>query len=234
MTTKQGEAGEAERTRTRIVYQSLPYVERVADPSQHKMLFMYSDVSDSLQEKLTSWLSAYKVFQPALALYFSARAGEHKYLDSRFLSLAQAIETYHRRTSNEQLMDGREFGKLVATQIDACPTPQREWLEGRLAYGNELNLRKRLKQILDPFKESFGDRTARKRFVDSILTTRNYLMHYDVKLKDKAARGEDLYRLCLRMEVLLQLHFLFELGFAVEEVAAFASRVQSIAEKLRY
>jgi hypothetical protein len=234
MVTQIGDESEEKLVDTRIVYQSLPYVERPAEPIWHLMLFRYGDIKDSCQERLSNWFSAYDVYQPALSLYFSSRAGDHKYLDGRFLSLAQALETFHRRTSDKQLMAEKDFDDLKELLLDACPDKKRNWLGGRLAYANELSLRQRLKDILAPFAESFGNKSTRRRMLDSIVTTRNYLTHYDIKLKDKTAKGRDLYQLCMRMEALLQLHFLSQLGFPAEEVASFALKAESLQEKLSF
>lgn len=94
----------------------------------------------------------YEVIGPALSLYFASKGGEHKYLDGKFLALAQALETYHRRTSQEALMDKAKFNGLVKVLIDSCPKEHQEWLKARLAFGNELNLARRLKKIFDPYR----------------------------------------------------------------------------------
>ena len=53
-------------------------------------------------------------------------------------------------------MPDKEFKKIVAGLIDACPKDRKEWLEGNLMYSNELNLRTRLKQIVKSFETFYG------------------------------------------------------------------------------
>jgi hypothetical protein len=216
-----------------LFYPSLPFSEDVPATDGHRMLFSYSQVRDSAEKKLARWLSAYELFQPALALYFGARAGAHKYLNGRFLSLAQAIETYHRRTNNERFMDERAYKKLAAELKKACPQELRTWLSQRLRYGNELNLAARIKHIVKPFSHHLGDAKERKKLIRRIVTTRNYLTHYDHRLKAEVAEGMELYALCMSSEAILQLHFLKEIGFSDTEIDDIVAKSDTLRAKLK-
>lgn len=90
-------------------------------------------------------------------MYFSTKVGAQKYIDGIFLSLVQGLETYHRRISSEQLMNSDDFNKLVEIILKNCPEENKEWLYGRLRYGNEINLAKRIKSIIEPFKNFLGN-----------------------------------------------------------------------------
>ncbi len=79
----------------------------------HKMLFRFPQIANKAENIINKWLLAYETIDPDLNLYFSFKAGEHKYLDSNFLALVQGIETYHRRTSDEKLMEESLFHDLV-------------------------------------------------------------------------------------------------------------------------
>ena len=69
------------------------------------MLFNFGAIKTNAQEVFNNWLNSYEYLSPALSLYFSTKAGAQKYLDGKFLALAQGLETHHRRTSSETLMD---------------------------------------------------------------------------------------------------------------------------------
>ena len=115
-------------------------------------------------------------------------------------------------------MDETEFEKLVEHLVDQCPEEKREWLSDKLNYGNEVSLSKRLRDIIKPFKDVIGNRTKRESLINKIVKTRNYLTHYDQSLELEAAQGEDLWPLCLKMELLFQLHFLKLIGFSREQI----------------
>jgi len=182
------------------------------------MLFNFGAIKTNADIIVNNWLNAYEIISPALNLYFSTKTGAQKYLDGKFLALAQGLETYHRRTSDEKLMDEKEFKSLVDAVKSNCPNDKKDWLDGRLMHGNEINLGKRLKKIIEPFKDYLGSSKERSKLLRKIVDTRNYLTHYSEELKPKSAEGNELWLLCQKMEVIFQLHFLKVLGFSNEEI----------------
>lgn len=197
----------------KLYYQSTPLSDARPKIAWHNMLFRYGHVANQLEGILKNWLSNYETSEPAFNLYFASKAGAHKYLDGRFMSLAQGIETLHRRNSKDTLMPEAEFSELVVALVKSCPPGQQDWLAKKLEYANELPLRHRIRQMLEPFESLYGDAKQRKHFIGKIIDTRNYLTHYDEKLADQAAKGESLWGLCMKLEALFQLHFLRLVGF---------------------
>jgi hypothetical protein len=232
MAAEQG-GGPEKPTEIKVFYQSLPFSERAPKVDRFRMLFGYSQIAASAEEKIRRWFAAYEVFRPALALYFGARAGAHRYLNGRFLSLVQALETYHRRITDERVMDDDVFRKLSADLRDACPEEHRDWLAQRLAYGNEISLAARLRQIIEPFAARLGDDDKRENLVRKFRDTRNYFTHYDKKLEDKAADGAELHALCVIAEAILQLHFLKEIGFTDGEIDSTIAKSDVLKAKLK-
>lgn len=200
--------------------------------SRHSMLFNYNQIERDFPRILTNWIDAYENIDPALNLYFSTKNNIYKYLDTKFLALVQGLETLHRRTSDEKLMPDSEFKALYEGLLLHCPEKSREWLEGRLKHGNELSLRKRLKNIIAPFKSLIGNSDDQKNTINGILNTRNYLTHYDKSIESSAENGIKLHYLCQKMEAIFQLTFLSILGFndgeillMVEDNAAFQKKL---------
>lgn len=215
-----------------IYYPSIPYSENLPNKSWHQMLFTYVVIKSNAQDVFNNWINAYDVLSPALNLYFSTQIGAQKYLDGKFLALAQGLETYHRRTSDEKLMDSCEFDSLVSTIIEKCPDKHVDWLKGRLMHGNEINLGKRIKLIIEPFKSHLGNSNERKKLLRKIVDTRNYLTHYSDDLKDNVAEGKELWNLCQKMEVIFQLHFLKVIGFNEEEINSVIENCYPLKQKL--
>ncbi|HIF9264547.1 TPA: HEPN domain-containing protein [Photobacterium damselae] len=216
----------------KVFYPSIPFTKKVPDKSWHRMLFTYGTIKSNAQDVFNNWLRAYEIMAPALSLYFSTKNGAQKYLDGKFLALAQGLETYHRRTSDEKLMDSSEFDSLVSTISESCPEEYTEWLSGRLMHGNEINLGKRLKRIIEPFKDKLGSSKERSKLLRKIVDTRNYLTHYSENLKDNAADGEELWELCQKMEVIFQLHFLKVVGFSDEEIESVVENSYLLKQKI--
>ena len=167
---------------------------------------------------INNWIEAYEQIAPTFNLYFLAKMGMQTYLTERFMALVQGLEAYHRRTSDEKRMDEAEFEKLVENLIEKCQEEHREWLSRELKYGNEVSLRKRLRDLIKPFKAVIGNRAKRNNLIDRIVNTRNYLTHYDLSLESEAAKDEELWPLCRKMELLFQLHFLQLIGFSREQI----------------
>lgn len=216
-----------------IYYPSLPYSKEEPKIEWHRMLFRYGNIASNAEKVINNWINAYDKIDVALDLYFSTTMGVRKYLDGKFLALAQGLETYHRRTSDEKLMDGEKFQDLVKRINDLCPEENREWLAGRLMNGNEIPFTKRIKSIIDPFKDVTWTSAERGKIIREIVDTRNYLTHYNESLKSKAVSGYDLWSLCRKMEILFQLHFLLVLGFTQEEIKSILNNCYQLQQKLR-
>lgn len=216
-----------------VYYESNPVSEGHPKLHLHNMLFRYGHIANQLEPILNSWLSNYEISAPAFNLYFASKSGAHKYLDGRFLSLAQGIETLHRRNLQETLMPDREFDQLVATIVEGCPAVRREWLSKKLEYANEFPLRKRIQQMLEPFESLYGGSKERKQFIGKVIDTRNYLTHYDPKLAQQAANGETLWKLCMKLEALFQLHFLRLIGLDAELIRKLANENHALRSKIK-
>lgn len=202
----------------KIFYSSISYVEKISIKTSNRMLFNYKIIKSNAQSIFNNWINAYEVISPSLNLYFSTKVGAQKYLDGKFLSLIQGLETYHRRTSSEQLMDSDDFNKLVEVILKNCPEENKEWLNGRLKYGNEINLAKRIKSIMEPFKNFLGNNKEREKLIRKIVDSRNYFTHYNKDLENKAVDGKELWQLCQTIEFIYQLHFFRVIGFTDIEI----------------
>jgi hypothetical protein len=219
------------RLNIKVYYPSLPFSEEAPKIDHHRMLFRFGHIRGNAETIINNWLNAYSIIRPALGLYFSAVTGTHKYLDGKFLALAQGLETYHRRTSSESLMERDKFRKLVASLLCLCPKVHRKWLRGRLLHGNEINLGQRIKKIIEPYKSYLGNSKERNKLIRSVVNTRNYLTHYSEELEKESAKGVDLWVVCQKMEAIFQLHLLQQLGFSEPEIQEILTNNYKLKQK---
>lgn len=224
--------GKSKPVSIKIYYPSLPYSKEEPKIEWRRMLFRYGNIANNAEKVINNWIDAYDKIGVALDLYFSTTMGAQKYLDGKFLALAQGLETYHRRISNEKMMDEEKFQNLVKSLHDLCPKENQEWLAGRLKHGNEIAFTKRIKSIIDPFKAIAWSSAERGKIIRNIVDTRNYLTHFDESLKPKAVSGIDLLHLCSKMEILFQLHFLYVLGFTQDEIKSIFDNCYQLKQKL--
>lgn len=216
-----------------LYYASSPFDEKIPKIEWHTMLFRFVDIKDRFNEIIDKWLGAYENISPSLNLYFSTKTGAQKYVDGQFLALAQALETYHRRTSDETYVTKKEFKALLNEMKSKCPEKHKDWLAGRLDNGNEISLRNRLNRIVESFKSIIGTDDEVELIIKLIVDTRNYLTHYNPKLEKKAASGQNLWNLCRKMEAILQLHLLKELGFNESEISSVLNNTYKFKNKLQ-
>ena len=225
---------EAHFTPVSIYYRSILCPDLKTVVSEFDVFFSYKDVATQLEKILVNWLSNYEISEPAFNLYFASKSGAHKYINGEFLSLAQGLETLHRRNSPEKIsMPENVFCELKNNLLEVCPEDKKEWLEGSLKYANGISLRHRIKQMIEPFKELYGSRREQSSFIDKVLNTRNYLTHYSPSLKDKSCDGIELAKLSQKLEVLFQLHFLHLVGLDHSLIIKLAKENTALQEKLR-
>ncbi len=217
---------------TDVFYQS--QLREQQNDAHVSMLYNYRDISEDFESTILKWFEHFETIQPAFELYLSSKIGAHKYLTGIFLSLIQSLETLHRRTSNETVMEPDDFNQLRATIIEAAPLQRRAFVESKLEHANELSLSTRLKRLIRPFRELFGTSSEIKLLLRNIVVVRNYLTHYDDAQESRAKRiiDRDLYNICLKMDVLLQLQFLQFTGMDVDQITSIAIKNHLIRRRL--
>ncbi|WP_039764939.1 HEPN domain-containing protein [Caldicellulosiruptor sp. F32] len=187
------------------------------------MLFTFSYISDKFEFFLRNWFKKVDLLKPVYDLYFGTLYNPRMYLEHRFLSLIQAIESYHQRTYGGKYLSDEDYKEVYNALVNAIPSDVRNDLRDRLKrylkYGNEFSLRKRLEEIFDKYREILNVFIEKESvFIDKVVNTRHYLTHYDEKLKEQAANGEELYNLTQKLKILLEICLLTELGFSLDEI----------------
>ena len=195
---------------------------------RNRMLFGFSDIRDNAERMINKWIESYEDYKNAFDLYFLAQLKPQLSLEVKFLTLAQGLEVYHRRMFSDDAPEMDEvklqYKELVQGLIEQYPDGKdKEWLEGKLEHLNEVSLGKRIKELINPFKEILGNSRKRGKLAYKTAVTRNYLTHYNPDLEPEAAKGEDLHVLCLKMELLFELHFLKLTGFTPEKIKSIAN-----------
>jgi hypothetical protein len=195
------------------------------------MLFSFRDMSDNFEKYLKNWFAKSEVLQPVYDLYFGTLYNPSMYLQHEFLSLIQALESYHRRVEDGKYVSEDDYTQIYKTLISAIPQELdndfKESLKQKLKYHNEFSLRKRVKKIL----KKFGDLGIllihdNERFVKDIVTTRNFLTHYDKNVEMKAKNGQELYELTQKIKFMLEICFLIELEIPIKTIKGLVSRNQ--------
>ena len=187
------------------------------------MLFTFRDISDKFESILKNWFEKAEMLKPVYDLYFGTLYNPRMYLQHQFLSMIQAVEAYHRRKFEGKYLSDKDFEPIYNRFKDMTNTLDvkasfKDALINRLRYGNEFSLRKRLKDLFAEYQDITQNFIKdENNFINRVVDTRNYLTHYDKKLRN-IADGEDLYRITQKLETILQICLLYELGFDKKEI----------------
>lgn len=191
-----------------------------------EMLFTFTNVSEHFETLLKNWFKKTELLEPVFDLFFGTLYISRIYLTTEFLNFVQALESYLRRTMKGYELPRAEHRKRIRKILDYAPDEYRTWLKTKLNYSNEPTLRMRLERFLGDIPKSLEDIIHDKEvFIRNAVDTRNYLTHYDKKLEEKAVKGEELYKLTLRLNILLQLCLLRELGFKPKKIEEMISHL---------
>lgn len=183
-----------------------------------EMLLPFPCISEQITEVLFLWFTKASRLRSVYDLFFGTFYNPGMYLQFQFLSLMQALESYHRVTKDGKYLsntDWKPFRTILANAIPAeLDNGHRESLKSRIKYGNEYSLRKRIGELLGSLdKETLSRLSPSNKYFTSVLVdTRNYLTHYDNELKDVALKNADLYWANQRLKILISLLLLKEIG----------------------
>ena len=205
-----------------IIYQlSLSHVKSKKSVYPFDMLYPYISIKNKAETIFNNWLEKTQILRPVYDLYFGTIYSGDMYLEFQFLSLIMALEVYHRRMIRNEDIPSKEHEERIKQILNNTPDKYRDWLKEKLKYSNEPSLRKRIKEIYDILK-NIGYVTdlipKKKDFVDKVVNTRNYFVHYDQSLKDKALKGAELYWLIQKLKILVEICLLKEIGFLDTEI----------------
>ena len=195
-------------------------------------LFSYTDIKDCFDDFLRRWFETSRLFESVHNLYFGTIHSSKMYMEHKFLSLCQAIEAYHRRVSPGIYQSRDNFMKeIYPALIDAIPDGTdknyKESIKARLKYLNEFSLRKRLREIIEAHEEVLSILIPKpKKIIGTIVETRNFFTHYDDDLKQNSLDGEKLYLASERLKFMIEVCFLYQLGFSHEKMKHLIDKTQ--------
>lgn len=160
----------------------------------YKMILLLSDIQDNLQHVMIEWFNQYYLLKPTIDLFLGLVSLPRIYLEFKFLALVQAIESYHRAVMNGKYMDDSSWMDLVPVIEAAIPSNLEQShidsLKGKIKYGNEYSLRKRLREVIEQIDQPirkmlqiYGKKET-TLYIDKIVNTRNYYTHYSGSRKD--------------------------------------------------
>ncbi len=173
------------------------------------------------------WLSSDDLLRPVCDLLLSTIYSPSIYVQSTFLTLAQAIESFHRRVHGGVYVPEEKYELLQRSLVDAIPADTDGDLKTKLTrtleHANEFSLPKRLKILFatidhDHLTGILGSDDV-KDFIRLVVDVRNYLTHYDEANRRSVLNSlSDMYNLNQRLKTILVLLMLKHIGVEENQV----------------
>lgn len=153
----------------------------------HQMAFPLAEIAQEAPLLLKNWMSEESRLKAVYNLLLSTVYGPEQYVQGTYLSLTQALESFHRIVYGGHYEAKEMYQQVEATLLEAIPNGVSPALEKRieamLKYGNQLSLRARLRELLEKLGSDARDKLLDKQkpsdFVARVVDLRNYLTHRD-------------------------------------------------------
>lgn len=200
------------------------------DPTTNPV--QYSSISTTFQNIVERWFELQSSLEPIVNLYLQSQ--ENSYLDNSFITLMQALESYHRTFHDgiyieQDHYDSETYPRLTNAIPQTLPDPLRQKLRNTLRYANEYSLRRRLTDlaILLPNHQVFSRfSTARaSAFIGETVDTRNAITH---QLSTDRLTGARLYNAIAHWREALFALILEQLGFNESAIVQATIRLNSV------
>jgi hypothetical protein len=191
------------------------------DISAYYFLFTYQEIQRSLKKIINKWYEMNNALEPTINLLFGGFYNPSHGVND-FLNMVQSLETYHRRRRKNELVSTRKHQERLDEILRSVPRRYKTWLAQNLPYSNEPRLRKRLKELIssipnDIARKYFYDKN---KYVNEIVSSRNYYTHYDKSLDAMRLKDQDLYYATERLKIILMYSIMQEAGFSKKMLTA--------------
>jgi hypothetical protein len=182
---------------------------------EFEMLIPFDDLQQAnmAETVFKNWFQNEQVLRPIYDLLLSTVYSPGRYVQSTFLSLAQALESFHRKVYEGKYLSEEEYSIIRNALVDAIPAGTDKKLSDKLKtmlkYGNELSLKRRLDKLFEGIRRDHFDNLSGsddpRRFIRLLVDVRNYLTHYEGKKPSILENTIEMYNLNRRMTALLML-----------------------------
>lgn len=190
----------------------------------------YSQLEGKLEVSLNNWFNIYDDYMPIIGIYLY----DYRFMDKkRFLDLIIAVESMARLKSIgqgkfEQLLELEKI-KLNSILSKITNKSDRDWLESKVLFLGEPNLRVRLTELLKNIPRLELSSRKQKSVINKIIDTRNYLVHLDLVKRDKCIEKYFAANYILELVIFLELAELLEIkNLIVENKEIIEGKIKNI------
>jgi hypothetical protein len=217
-----------------VIYQQVQTPEKNYELSFSKILLTFADFSTNLENTVFKWNFVSTNFSIVVSLYNLLYSKDRLFIENKFLSIIQAIEAYHTKKYGINEIPNEEFLQKVQKITNSIDDQNLKiWTEGKLKYSNQIALNQRLNDLFKPYLSPFnGNIKNIKSFIHKVVKVRNDISHGNEK-RSYFKDSKSFYYVIQILKILLECHFLNELGFTEDFIKMKASKSLSELNKDR-
>jgi len=215
---------------TTPVYEDFEFIRKIDLPVDAGELLLAMQMPFSLAALepqpaliLAAYLDKHARLDPVYDLYFSTLYNRDMPTRQRFLSLAHALEAYHRAFIGGKYVTDEDYERDIKPLFLRAIPEELEpnfkvSLRNKLKYLHEFSLRKQVQDVCARFENLLSKLCGDpKSFSNRVSDTRNRLTHPDANAPCEMD-WKELWLLSEQVALVLSLCLLHELGFAVERI----------------
>jgi hypothetical protein len=188
---------------------------------------------NQLAQAIITWICLPSKFDPVESLALEVLRKSKLFIETEFLALAQALEGFHRATTNvssAHRLTLRKVRKAIRLALDAqaLELGLKEKICNSMMHAGDPTLATRLtdlcQSISAPTLAQMG--IVPETFVSSVVVTRNFYTHAgsDVRSSKRPVKGKEMFLLNQRMRALLRGAMLLHLGLPESQIAEVLAR----------
>jgi hypothetical protein len=180
-----------------------------------EMLFTFKDL-DANQIKI--WFGSFEKYQTIFHLYRALFYRDRLFIDTKFLNMAQALESLHSILFDNQYLPNNEFALKKEKILQVVPDDLKEWVETALSSANYKRFRLKIYELFNSkasyFSECIDDIDL---FAKRVKDTRNEFVHHN-KQELTFKGSKELLSAINLMTMLFEIYLLEIIGFPDEKV----------------
>jgi len=183
--------------------------------------------ASQLAAAIVVWMTTPKDFRPVENLVYGVIRSTPLFVETEFLSLAQALESFHRLTDTSTIAERSLFKQICSALTQSIKaicndSVLAERLEDAIRYANEPSFRNRMNSLISRIRADraevlLGDLALFER---TLRQTRNFFTHPGIRRQAEVLTGtKEIFLFSQKLHAFLRLLLLLSLG--ISEDAAF-------------
>lgn len=193
----------------------------------------YNEIAENFEDVILRWFDMCQQNSPVINNLCSTFSNRTIFTEDYFLNVVQALEIYHRRNIEDRVDLKKKFENEIVEMFPSICDEQYNWIQDKMRYGYEPNLRKKLKELFEkyyvfPITKFARNNEGIKQIINSAVCSRNYYTHYDESNNKNVLKGRELYFLSQKLRVLLLVIILKEFGFEDSKIEVVFKRINPL------